>query len=65
VWIVTTNGLAEPRPIGIGPAYAKLTIVTSGLSGGERIVTDGQYKLQRNLPVTITSAPVAGLVGNS
>jgi len=65
VWIVTTNGLAEPRPIGIGPAYDKLTIVTSGLSGGERIVTDGQYKLQRNLPVTITSAPVAGLVGNS
>jgi len=65
VWIVTTNGLAEPRPIGIGPAYDKLTIVTSGLSGGERIVTDGQYKLQRNVPVTITSAPVAGLVGNS
>src|SRR5262245_45562268 len=65
VWIATTNGLAEPRPIGIGPAYDKLTIVTSGLSGGERIVTDGQYKLQRNVPVTITSAPVAGLVGNS
>jgi membrane fusion protein, multidrug efflux system len=65
VWIVNANGLAEPRPIEVGPAYDKLTIVTSGLSGGERIVTDGQYKLQRNVPVSITSAPVAGSAGNS
>ena len=31
--------------------YRDLTVVTSGLNGGERIVTDGQYKLQRNAPV--------------
>src|SRR5499433_646245 len=65
VWIVNANGLAETRPIEVGPAYDKLTIVTSGLSGGERIVTDGQYKLQRSVPVSITSAPVAGSAGNS
>jgi multidrug efflux system membrane fusion protein len=65
VWIVNANGVAEPRSIEVGPAYGKLTIVTSGLSGGERIVTDGQYKLQRGAPVTISSAPVAGSAGSS
>jgi multidrug efflux system membrane fusion protein len=65
VWVVNANGLAEPRPIEVGPANGNLTIVTSGLTSGERIVTDGQYKLQRNAPVSITSAPVAGSAGNS
>ena len=65
VWIVNANGLAEAHPIEVGPAYGKVTIVTSGLAGGERIVTDGQYKLQRNAPVTYTAAPVAGAAGSS
>jgi hypothetical protein len=37
-----------------------VTIVTSGLSGGERIVTDGQYKLQRGAPVSYTAPATAG-----
>jgi multidrug efflux system membrane fusion protein len=63
--MINADGLAEPRPIEVGPTYAKLTIVNSGLSGGERIVTDGQYKLQRNAPVTITSTASAGSGGSS
>jgi membrane fusion protein, multidrug efflux system len=59
-WVITANNTAEPRPIEVGPATSDLTIVTSGLTGGERVVTDGQYKLQRNAPVTITApSPVA------
>jgi multidrug efflux system membrane fusion protein len=65
VWVVNANNQAEPRAIEVGPAYDKLTIVASGLSGGERIVTDGQYKLQRGAPVTISAAPVAVSAGNS
>jgi membrane fusion protein, multidrug efflux system len=65
VWIVNANGLAEPRPIEVGPAYGKVTIVNSGLAGGERIVTDGQYNLQRDAPVTITSTASAGSGGSS
>jgi membrane fusion protein, multidrug efflux system len=65
VWMINANGLAEPRPIEVGPAYGKVTIVNSGLAGGERIVTDGQYKLQRNAPVTITSTATAGSGGSS
>jgi membrane fusion protein, multidrug efflux system len=65
IWTINANGLAEPRPIEVGPAYAKVTIVNSGLAGGERIVTDGQYKLQRDAPVTITSPATAGSGGSS
>ena len=65
VWTVTAKNLAESRPIEVGPTYEGLTVVASGLSGGERIVTDGQYKLQRDAPVTVTSPPMAGAGGNS
>ena len=65
VWTVTAKNLAEPRPIEVGPTYEGLTVVASGLSGGEQIVTDGQYKLQRDAPVTVTSPPMAGAGGNS
>jgi membrane fusion protein, multidrug efflux system len=65
IWTVSGKDVAEPRPIATGPSYDNLTIVTSGLAGGERIVTDGQYKLQRNATVTYTAPPMAGSAGNS
>ena len=65
VWAVTDKNLAEPRLIEVGATYEGVTVVTSGLSGGERIVTEGQYKLQRDAPVTVTAPPVAGAGRNS
>jgi multidrug efflux system membrane fusion protein len=68
VWTVTANNRAEPRPIQSGPATGNLIIVTSGLNGGERIVIDGHYKLQRDAPVTFSSPnspQTAGSGGNS
>jgi multidrug efflux system membrane fusion protein len=61
-WIVTSKNVAEPRPIEVGPTTGDLTIITLGLSAGERVVTGGQYKLKRNAPVTIASPslPAAG-----
>jgi len=54
-WIVTPNNTAEPRPIEVGPTTGDLTVITSGLNEGERVVIDGQYKLQRNATVSITA----------
>src|SRR6516225_1765141 len=65
VWAISGKDIAEPRPIETAQTYDNLTIVTSGLSGGERVVTDGQYRLQRNAPVTYTSPQIAGSAGNS
>jgi membrane fusion protein, multidrug efflux system len=59
VWIVTANNIAEPRPVVVGPVSGNLTIITSGLTDGERVVTDGQYKLQTNASVTVTSEKTA------
>jgi membrane fusion protein, multidrug efflux system len=65
VWMVNANDVAELRPIETGATSGNLTVVSSGLNGGERIVTDGQYKLQRNAPVTITSPATAPATAGS
>jgi multidrug efflux system membrane fusion protein len=54
-WVVTANDTAAVRPIQLGPTTGDLTVVTSGLNEGDRIVTEGQYKLQANSPVTVTT----------
>jgi membrane fusion protein, multidrug efflux system len=59
VWTVTAKNLAEPLPIEVGPSEGGMTVIASGLSGGESIVTDGQYKLQRDAPVTVTTPQTA------
>jgi multidrug efflux system membrane fusion protein len=58
VWVVPPNNLAEARKITSGPTSGDLTVVTSGLGEGERVVVDGQYKLRQNSPVS-ENAPAA------
>ena len=56
-WTITADNTAVTRRIEVGPTTGGLTIVTSGLSEGDRVVTDGHYKLQSNVPVSITPPP--------
>jgi membrane fusion protein, multidrug efflux system len=65
IWVVAANDVAQPRPIEVGPRTEKLTIINSGLTGGERIITDGQYKLQRGAPVTYSAPATAGAGSNT
>jgi membrane fusion protein, multidrug efflux system len=58
VWVVTEKDVAEVRKIQVGPATGSSSIITSGVNEGDRVVTDGQYKLQSNVPV-IVNAPQA------
>jgi multidrug efflux system membrane fusion protein len=61
VWIVTADDVAQARPVQVGPTSGDLTIVNAGLAEGDRVVVDGQYKLQVGAPVTITNrAPPPG-----
>jgi multidrug efflux system membrane fusion protein len=55
-WIVTGKDTAAVRQIQVGPTTDDITIVTSGLDEGDRVVTDGQYKLLADAPVTIAPA---------
>ena len=53
VWVVTDQDTVETRKITSGPSAGDQTIVTSGLTEGERVVVDGQYKLQQNSKVQV------------
>jgi multidrug efflux system membrane fusion protein len=55
-WIVTGKDTAAVRQIQVGPTTDDMTIVTAGLNEGDRVVTDGQYKLLVDAPVTIAPA---------
>jgi membrane fusion protein, multidrug efflux system len=63
-WVVKPNNTVEPRPIETGATTGDQTIVISGINGGERVVTDGQYKLQTDAPVTIVNPQAASAQGN-
>jgi multidrug efflux system membrane fusion protein len=64
-WIVKTDNTVEPRPITTGTTAGDRTIVTSGITEGERVVTDGHYKLQTGATVTITAPRQATRGGQS
>jgi membrane fusion protein, multidrug efflux system len=55
-WVVTDDNKAVPRKIDLGPVSGDLTVITEGLKEGDRVVTDGQYKLQVDAPVAIVGA---------
>jgi multidrug efflux system membrane fusion protein len=45
-WVIKSDNTAEQRPIETAPIDNDTTIVTKGLSVGERVVINGQYRLQ-------------------
>jgi len=63
-WVVKTDNTVEPRPIKTATAGDSTSIILSGVNDGERVVTDGQYKLQVNAPVSIVNPQAASAQGN-
>jgi len=64
-WVVGAGEHARAVPIEVGPTSGDLTVITAGLENGDRVVTDGYYKLQQNSPVTITASRPARTGGMS
>lgn len=56
VWVVGADGRAEVSQITPGPISEDMTIVTAGLKEGDRVVTDGQYRLQPDALVTAAAS---------
>jgi multidrug efflux system membrane fusion protein len=56
-WVVKPDGIAEARPVKVGPSSGDQTIVMSGLSDGERVVVNGQYKLRPGSRVSLDDQP--------
>ena len=53
VYVVDEKGTAQPRPVEAGPWSGDRWVITSGLSGGERVITDGVMKIGPGAPVKI------------
>ena len=56
-WVVAPGDVVQARSIQSGPTTGDDTIITSGLNEGDRVVVNGQYKLQQNSKVTVNDAP--------
>jgi RND family efflux transporter MFP subunit len=57
---VIKDGVAKVQPVNTNAAIDNVTIVTSGLSGGETVVTDGQLLLSNGTRVKARVAKAAG-----
>jgi len=57
-WVVRAEGTVEPRPIDPGPTQGVDTIVDNGLAAGDRVVVNGQYRLQSGVRVDANPATV-------
>jgi multidrug efflux system membrane fusion protein len=58
-WVVKDDGTVDQRPIETTLISNDLTIATKGLSVGERVVTNGQYRLQPGTRVDAKSSDSA------
>jgi membrane fusion protein, multidrug efflux system len=61
VWVALDKMTVEPRTIKTGPSANDLTVVTEGLSEGEIVVTEGQYRLQAGARVAAAPSPPKAL----
>jgi multidrug efflux system membrane fusion protein len=63
VYVVSTENKALMRTVTTGPTEDGMILIESGLTTGEKVVTDGQYRLQPDSPVT-TAPPKKGKMKN-
>ncbi|MBI3568819.1 MAG: efflux RND transporter periplasmic adaptor subunit [Gemmatimonadetes bacterium] len=63
VWVVDSSNAARERPVTVERTAGPLTIVTSGVSEGERVVTTGQSRLSPGAPVELRAPGEGGRVG--
>jgi membrane fusion protein, multidrug efflux system len=59
VWVVNADNIVEARPVTTAAASGDLSVIDKGLDGGERVVTDGQYKLQPDARVSVIASTAA------
>jgi multidrug efflux system membrane fusion protein len=53
VWVINANGTVTARPVKLGPVDGQYQQVLSGLTAGERVVTDGTDRLRDGTKITI------------
>lgn len=64
VYVVDANNTAQMRPVQIALTQGSTVVIASGLKGGDKVVTDGQEKLQAGMRVA-PQAPAHQKSGSS
>jgi len=52
--VVDAAGLAELRPVELGPRFGNRQVITSGLAAGDRVVVEGLQKARPGTPLKVT-----------
>ena len=70
VFVVTKEGVAEIRPVVVGPVSQGVTVIEKGLQSGEQVVVDGQMRVVPGGKVEIKqpdkpAAPKANQLGTA
>lgn len=58
-YVIKPDNTAEIRPITVAQISDGQALINSGLTANERVVVDGQYKLQPGVSVTILTGKAA------
>jgi membrane fusion protein, multidrug efflux system len=58
-YVVKPDSTVERRRVTVGPVQDGVAVIESGLAVGERVVTDGQFKLKPGAKVAVTALPAA------
>jgi membrane fusion protein, multidrug efflux system len=56
IYVVKSNSTVEARPVTVGEQSDGNTVVTAGISAGERVVTNNQFRLQPGSRVLVAAA---------
>jgi multidrug efflux system membrane fusion protein len=60
-FLVGADRVVQKRPIKVGLADKMVGIVESGLAAGDRVVTDGQYRIEAGSRVEVLAPPAASI----
>jgi membrane fusion protein, multidrug efflux system len=64
-WVIKADDTAEQRTIDASTVNDDVTIVTKGLKPGEKVVVNGQYRLQQGSHVDAKTAEAANAAGDA
>ena len=62
-WVIKTDNTVEERPLEATPVDDEVAIVTKGLSPDEKVVVNGQYRLQPGARVDAKTEQAANTPG--
>jgi multidrug efflux system membrane fusion protein len=63
VYVIKSDSTVEDRPVSVARTFEQESIIEKGLAAGERVVTDGQLRLQPGAKVEIKSGLPANVIG--